>query len=255
MYIYTHFIHTLFVFFFVYRCKSQKHRKIKCFIITGHSSFFLFLSLYLLPLLLLPGKKLVPGGNWRPLPAKFVGCVWRRGATFVFFLVFFFCCCRFFFLFSKRLPSCLAILSRGPPSRLLLLLLRPSSSASGVFFLKLVLLSAWFSSVMSIDTERSLLRLYLLGTGERREEEAGQSAAGHMTPTLTPSSCDRVTPWTSGLGFHWLASAQSALVRLCLHWLSYNEAVGGVSGTILFKVSAVGSAVLTVVASTATFAS
>lgn len=68
-----------FVFFFVYHCKSQKHRKIKCFIITGHSSFSLSLSFFffylLLFLLLLPGKKLVPGGNWRPLPAKFVGCV------------------------------------------------------------------------------------------------------------------------------------------------------------------------------------
>lgn len=37
-----------FVFFFVYHCKSQKHRKIKCFIITGHSSFSLSLSFFLL---------------------------------------------------------------------------------------------------------------------------------------------------------------------------------------------------------------
>lgn len=63
LYIYTA-LYTLFVFFF-YHCKSQKYRKIKCFIITGHFSFSLCLFFR-------PGKKVVPGGNWLTPSVKFV---------------------------------------------------------------------------------------------------------------------------------------------------------------------------------------
>lgn len=88
------FIHT----FFFYHCKSQKYRKIKCFIITGHFSFSLCLFL--------PGKKVVPGGNWLTPSVKFVaGLTPLPRRHFV------------------RLPSFLASLSRGTPPCLLLLLL------------------------------------------------------------------------------------------------------------------------------------
>lgn len=91
------FIHTFFVFF--YHWKSQKYRKIKCFIITGH--FLLSLSFFFLP-----GKKVVPGGNWLTPSVKFVaGLTPLPRRHFV------------------RLPSSVASLSRGTPSRLLLLVL------------------------------------------------------------------------------------------------------------------------------------
>lgn len=93
LYIYT----ALYTLFFFYHCKSQKYRKIKCFIITGHFSFSLCLFL--------PGKKVVPGGNWLTPSVKFVAVLTPLP--------------RRHFL---RLPSSLASLSRGTPSRLLLVL-------------------------------------------------------------------------------------------------------------------------------------